>query len=177
MYGVILNALVLAALAMASQDQATAPAARPEAAETFDLMAALRAADVAEIYIISRGILFPVRPRPDVVRALGCKFRLHRESPEWRELEHALADADVRIAPTTAIGEVRVALILGDQTGILWEIYARMPYDSETTVTGFSQRARVEVSASLVTALRTFAARHRDLAIVDGSRPQSCTRI
>lgn len=165
MHILLLHALAPAVLATAVVDQ-TPPARVPEVIAESDLMSALRAADVAEVYILRRDIEFVISPSPDTVRVLGCRYMIHREdSTAWRELEAALADAAIRIEPAEASGEVRVGLVLSDRRGILFEAYSRWPSGSEASVNGLSQRRQVQVSASFATELERVAERHRDLAI------------
>lgn len=137
----------------------------PEALGTSRLMDAMQSSEFAEIYIISRSILFAVAPRPATVRHSGCRYFIYRNSPQWRELERALADADIGIVPSTQSGEVRVAFILGDGAGTLWEAYARYPFPSESAVPGVSQRRQVALSTGFVRALERFAEEHPDLAL------------
>jgi len=176
---VALKALAFAALAIVTSDQALSLEARPEAPASSDLMTAFRASDIAEIYIIGRSVAFPIAPRPATVRAFGCLYRVPRESPQWHDLERALADADIRMAPLSSdapIPEVRVGLILGDGQGTIREVYTRYPGPAESVVPGFSQRQLVEISASFVTVLESFASRHRNLALDPALPIPLCTR-
>jgi hypothetical protein len=160
--------------ATSGQGPPTFTEARPETRNPFDLRAAMRASDVAEIYLVGRHIMYPAGPRPDIVRRSGCKYQLYRESWEWRELEDAMNQVDVDIAPTTQVSDVRVALILGDRYGIRWEIYTRYPDPGERRVPGFSQGRPVTIAADFVSALEIFTYRHPDL-ITEGSRRDLCT--
>jgi len=153
-----------AALTSASPDQGP-PIVEPEMPAPSGLEAAMQRSEFAEIYLISRSIIFAVAPRPATVRHSGCRYFIYRNSPEWDELERTLADADVRIVPSARTGEARVAFILGDHAGTLWEAYARYPYPSESAVPGFSQRRQAAISAGFVLALERFAERHPDLAL------------
>ena len=76
--------------------------------------------------------------------------------------------------PTVERGEVRIALILGDRRGTVYEIYARWPHGIEARVTGFSQREQVEISASFVHALERFASRHPELALASPTPVPTC---
>jgi hypothetical protein len=58
-------------------------------------MEALSVADYAEIYVIGPGISFPVAPRPETVRMVGCKYGIGRhalagDTEWWRGLERSL---------------------------------------------------------------------------------------
>jgi hypothetical protein len=161
---VVLGLLAFATLTSASPARVP-PAIEAEAPGPSSLMEVMQRAEFAEIYLISRSIIFAVAPRVATVRHSGCRYFIYRNSPQWRELERALADADIRIVPGAASGEVRVAFILGDHAGTLWEAYARYPFPSESTVPGFSQRRQVAFSAGFVLALEMFVEQHPDLAL------------
>lgn len=173
MYPFALNMLLICALTAISPEPAAPPAGR-EAPRSRDLMSAMRASDFAEIYVIDRSIRFPIAPGPDAVRGLGCRYRVWRESPHWRDLERALEAADVRMEPTAETGEVRIALVLGDRRGTVHETYARLPYGTQSRVTGFSQREQVVISASFVHALEGFASRYPELALASPTPIPTC---
>jgi len=146
-----------------------APRATGETLEPSGLTNAVRASDVAEIYIISPGIQFPTAPRPEMVREAGCKYLVSRESPQWRDLEHALGEADVRTLPTTRRAEVRLGLVLSDWRGMVREIYSDNMVQANGRTNGLDQRRQVEISGSFVTTLESFVARHPDLLLPSGA--------
>ncbi|HEV2816119.1 MAG TPA: hypothetical protein VGW40_02705 [Allosphingosinicella sp.] len=162
-------AIILAAFAVAPSG-GPPQADAPQVFNAGDVAGALRASDIAEIYIVGRSAIFPGGPSPDVVRLLGCKYYLIRGSPAWSELESLIVEHDAAIAPSTRAGDVRVALILGDSTGIIWEMYADDPFPSQATLRGFSQGRRAEISAAFVRALEAFANRNREYGVADGQR-------
>jgi hypothetical protein len=175
MYSFALNALALVSLVAAPPDQISR-ASVAQASESSDLMSALRTSDVAEIYIVSRSLEFPMRLGPESVRSSGCKYSAHRGSPEWPDLEHRLAVANIRFAPTSVEGEVRVGLVLGDRRGTIREIYANDLPLPNGRVAGFTQRQSVEISARFVTALRDFVERHPELALPAEGPTSRCPR-
>jgi hypothetical protein len=159
-----------ALLALAGVGQA--PPVRPAS----DLMDALNASTAAEIYIVRRGLEFPMRLQPEMVRSYGCEYRVYRESPQWQDFERSLATADVRVEPAARSGEVRVGLVLSDQRGTVREVYSNDLVRPNGRMAGFDQRRQVEISASFVAALQGFVARHPDLARSDSGPSSNCPR-
>jgi hypothetical protein len=155
---------------------AASPGSATQTAGPPDLMTALGASDVAEIYIVSPSIQFPTAPRPETVREVGCKYLVYRESPQWGDLVRSLGLARIRMVPTSARGEVRVGLVLGDWRGTIREVYSGDLVWPDGRVRGFDQRRQVEISASFVAALQGFVARHRDLARADLGPSSNCPR-
>jgi hypothetical protein len=137
------------------------PAARD--GRPADLVEALRAANIAEVYIISRNIEFVVTPTAGTVKTLGCRYVFNRSSRAWRELEAALqdvefhADEERRWPPG-----VRLGLLLGDDRGSLFEVYARWPEESEAFVPGFVQRRSARISARFAAALESVTLSHSE---------------
>lgn len=137
-------------------------------------MEAFRTSDVAEIYILRRDLEFVVAPRPDTVRALGCGYRVRRNSRAWDELQQVLEQAAIEIRPATYVGEVRLGLVLGDERGTIFEIYANHLQSTPVGMNGFSQRQVVEISASFDSTLRDFGERHPELALPDLGPMRRC---
>jgi hypothetical protein len=157
-----MHAWTMVALALA----AGSPATSRGAALAAELRNGLAAAEVADIYIIGRNLEFPMDLRPYHVMMDGCAYRVHRFSPQWGELERALADAHIRIVPASGRRqEVRFGLILSDLLGTILEIYSNDLDWPNHLRPGVIQRQRVEISPGFVTALRAFADRHPDLAV------------
>jgi len=132
----------------------------------------MRAADFAEIYLISPGISFVAAPHPDTVRRIGCKYEVGRrahvgETLQWRDLERSLSSTDLRFVPISRQGELRVGIVFSDRFGTLRETYSGDLPDGDGKVEGVDQRQRVRMSADFAAALRQFAARHPDLLVVD----------
>jgi hypothetical protein len=155
-----------------------------ETASPSDLMSALRAADFAEIYLISPDISFVAAPHPETVRRVGCKYEVGRlahdgDTREWRDLEQSLNSADLHFVPISRQPELRIGLLLGDRLGTLRETYAGDLPDAEGMVEGVDQRQRVRMKASFATALKGFAARHPELLVSDpgGASPHCPTRV
>jgi hypothetical protein len=158
-YHVPLTALLVLALAAPSPDQGPSPAVT-EVSEPTDLMSALRASDVAEIYVLPRELDFVT-----AVRTLGCRYVVRRVSTAWTELESALNDAGIRIIPGRRSSDVRVGLVLGDRRGIIFEAYSPWPSAGAADVPGLSQRLTVDISPRFATVLESFALGHRGHAI------------
>jgi hypothetical protein len=147
------------------------PAAQPPEA---DLTSTLQATDFAEIYIVRRDLHFITGLVPYMVRTVGCRYLVYRNSPDWTEFERAMAAANVRIVPTPMNGEVRVGLVLSDNRGTLREIYSNDLVWPNGRANGFDQRQEVEISPSFATALQGFAMRHPELARPDTSPVPHC---
>jgi hypothetical protein len=173
MYPLVLKAFILVALTVALPDQAGAQAGVSDALE-LDLLGALRASRVAEIYVIDRGVAFPTTPTPDAVREVGCKYLVRRRTPNGRELAQSLSEANIHFRPTSFEGAVRIGLVLSDDRGTTLEIYANDGPWPDGRLTGFTQRRPVEISPGFATALLGFVERHPDL--VSNSRPELCPR-
>jgi hypothetical protein len=159
--------LALLAVFLASSNAGPLRAQAADETGRPDLAVALRAADVAEVYLIRRDLSFVTAPDPGTVRTLGCRYVVRRNSAAWRELEAAIRDVDIWsvVAGEAQRGEMRVGLMLGDGRGLLFEGYARWPAPGETRVPGLARRRSVTFPAGFAAALDAFAVRHRDLAI------------
>jgi hypothetical protein len=175
MLSLALDSLLLLALTVAAPDQPLPPNHGNEVWAFSDLMTSFREADVAEIYIIRRSIEFRISPRPNTVRAIGCRYRVYRATPEWEELERELAEGAVQISPAAGDSEVRIALILGDRRGTLREVYSRWPHGSETIVNGYSQRRPAAISSNFARAMQAFTANHPELAEAPATAIPVCT--
>lgn len=176
-----MTALALFGLFIVAQPAASYPqnagSAQREFTEVSDLMSALQAAQIAEIYVINPSISYTAAPTPDVVRRDGCKYFVRRahylgDSPQWRDLEQTLAKADLRFISATTRAELRLGLLLSDWQGALWETYAETLVRPNGRMRGLDRRRSVEISASFVSALRDFVARHPELA---QSSPEHCS--
>lgn len=152
------------------------PVARPAAVSVAkppsSLISALRVADFAEIYVISPSISFPVAPRPETVRMVGCKYGVGRravagDTEWWRDLEQSLRKSDLRFLPARQQPELRIGLVLSDRLGTLWEIYSEDLPDVDGKIGGIDQRRQVKMSGSFATVLKNFAARHPELLLSD----------
>lgn len=164
---------VFISLALATLIPSNQPAPRATNSYQTEFRDALRAARVAEIYVI-QGIEFPMTPTPDTVRESGCRYLVRRLTPQWADFEQAMSDARIRFRPTSMRVVSRVALILSDDRGTLLEIYADDGPWPDGRLTGFIDRHPVELSPSFLAALLGFIRRHPDLE--NRNRPELCWR-
>lgn len=123
-----------------------------------DLVEALRAANIAEVYILRRDIEFAVSPTPGTVRTLGCRYVFRRSSRAWDALEAALQGVEIRTEEVAHAGSgVRLGLLLGDDRGLLFEVYARWPSQSDSFDAGLVQRRSARISARFAAGLESVA--------------------
>lgn len=171
MYVFGLNALFAATLAMASPDQAGSVEI-PIASEG-DLIRALRSSEFAEIYVIGRGVEFPMTPTPHTVRNAGCRYAFFPNSPAWLDLEQSLRQADVRFTQSETRVVARIGLVLSDEHGTLFEIYSGDEPWPDGRITAIMQRQLTEVTPGFVGVLLGVARRHPE-AISNTNRPELC---
>jgi hypothetical protein len=167
---------LLAAIALglgASAPIMAQPAARD--GRPTDLVEALRSANIAEVYIVRRDIELVVTPTAGTVKTLGCRYVFRRTSRAWDALEAALqhvefqADEERRWPPG-----VRLGLLLGDDRGSLFEVYARWPEESEAFVPGLVQRRSARISARLAAALEGVTLSHPENMVRTESPMRLC---
>jgi hypothetical protein len=151
-----LAALLSSASAGPLAARAPAPVPRPEFAVALD------AADSAEVYVLRQDLQFVIAPSPLTVRTLGCRYVVHRNSTDWRDLQGALGDIVIRPASRPLHGEIRVGLVLSDRRGVLFEAYSSIV--EAGAAPGLSQHREVEISANFARALSHFGFLHPNLA-------------
>jgi hypothetical protein len=143
----------------ASAPIAAQPGARDE--RPAELVEALRAANIAEVYIVRRDIEFVVTPNAGTVKTLGCRYVFSRISRAWDALEAALQDVEFQADEERRWPPgVRLGLLLGDDRGSLFEVYARWPGESEAFVPGIVQRHSARISARFAAALEGVTLSH-----------------
>ena len=153
----------------------TANSATPnESGFAAELQDAFRTSEVAEIYIVRRGLTSPMGLRPYSVRHLGCRYLIRRSTPQWTELQRLDGEASVWACQAPAYGEMRVGLVFGDRNGRVSEVYSSDLPMEDGKVKGYVQRRELAISASFPQALRSFARAHPDRAWVDAARPELC---
>jgi hypothetical protein len=169
MHDFALYAFAVVALTASPPQRASPPANTPEASQ-LDLASAFGSSAVAYIYIVGRNFLYPGDLSPDDVRSEGCAYRVHRDSPQWAELEQTLTRADVRIVPGTMRPDLRVGLVLSGEMGRVSEIYSNDLDLPNGRRPGVSQGRLVEMSPSFANLLHVFVALHPELALSDAGR-------
>jgi len=157
----------------ASTPTVAQPAARD--GRPANLVEAFRAANIAEVYIIRRDIEFAVTPTAGTVRTLGCRYVFNRRSRAWDELEAALQDVEFQADEERRwLPGVRLGLLLGDDRGSLFEVYARWPQESEAFVPGFVERRSARISARFAAALEGVTLSHPENLVRTESPMRLC---